>query len=181
MSTKSTDPVAWVAEFPQAGLVTGQLDPVALTTICDELGAAEDVVVHPLNTLRPTALTNNIISICKPRRFLRPTRHRRPAPKTPANSGPDPCRKPAMTGFAGTVTVRVVGELASAATVTFAGLNAHVAPAGRNPEQLNAIVPLNAAFAVMVSVAVLVPTANGVNVTVIVHDCPSLTEMHVEL
>ena len=58
----------------------------------------------------------------------------------------------------------VVVALARASVVTDAGLKAHVAPTGRNPEQLNAIEPLNAAFAVIVRMIDPLPPAGTVMV-----------------
>jgi hypothetical protein len=62
------------------------------------------------------------------------------------------------------VTVSVVVVLARASVVTVAGLKVHVAPTGRNPEQLNAIDPLKAAFAVIVRVIGPLPPAGTVMV-----------------
>jgi hypothetical protein len=57
------------------------------------------------------------------------------------------------------VTVSVVWAVARAKLVTVVGLKAQDAPTGRNPEQLKAIDPLKAAFAVSVRVAEPVPPA----------------------
>jgi hypothetical protein len=60
------------------------------------------------------------------------------------------------------VTVSVVVALARASVVTVAGLKAHEAPTGKNPEQLKEIEPLKAAFAVIVRVIDPVPPAGTV-------------------
>jgi hypothetical protein len=60
--------------------------------------------------------------------------------------------------------VSVVVEFAPASTVSDVGLKAHVAPMGRKPEHAKPIVPLKAAFAVIVSVTVPVPPAVAVTV-----------------
>jgi hypothetical protein len=73
-----------VAQFR---LVTGQLLPVAFTTICDEVVEEKDVVVQPVNILSPNAVTSNRSSTCKRRRFLRPRTHSPAANIVPGNIG----------------------------------------------------------------------------------------------
>jgi hypothetical protein len=63
------------------------------------------------------------------------------------------------------VTASVVVPLVPATVViVLLGLKAHVAPTGKNPEQVNAVEPLNAAFAVIVKVTDPLPPAGMVTV-----------------
>ena len=79
-------PVTWVGVV-QFGAVTGQLAPEASTTICDEVGNEDDVVVHPVKVPSPIKLTTKRSMICRRQRFLSPTRHRMPASMVAANTG----------------------------------------------------------------------------------------------
>jgi hypothetical protein len=133
---------------------------VAVTTICDEVDNVEDVVAHPVSILMAATPTKAISSICRRRRFLSPPIHSSAANVPPANSGLGLRCTAAVV--AGAVTVRVVVALARASVVTVVGLKAQEAPTGRNPEQLKAIEPLNAAFAVIVRVTDPLPPAGTV-------------------
>ena len=154
-------PCYWIVRTSGSVSVTEVLD-VAVTTICDEVDLEEEVVAQPVNMLIPIALSTNSNSNCKRRRFLKPPSHSTTASVVPANNGLGSRCSSAVV--AGTVIVSVVVALARANVVTVGGLKAHVAPTGRNPEQLNAIEPLNAAFAVIVRMIDPLPPAGTVMV-----------------
>ena len=88
----------------QVKSVTGQLAPVPVTTICDEVGEEDDVVVQPLNMVSPIALTTNRSSICKRRRFLRPRKQSAAANIVDGNNGLGPWWRAAVS--AGTARSR---------------------------------------------------------------------------
>lgn len=154
-------PCYWIVRTSGSVSVTEVLD-VAVTTICDEVDLEEEVVAQPVNMLVPIALNANSNSNCKRQRFLKPPSHSTTASIVPANNGLGSRCSSAVV--AGTVIVSVVVALARANVVTVGGLKAHVAPTGRNPEQLNAIEPLNAAFAVIVRMIDPLPPAGTVMV-----------------
>lgn len=135
------------------GASTGRLLPVPLTKNCDELGEEVGVELHPENMLSPMALTTINRGTCKRRRFLNPRRHNTPASIVAGSTEPGRRLSPA----GGTVSVNVVVVVPRAFTVTVAGENWQFAPTGTYQEQPRVIVPLKAAFAVMVSVVVPLP------------------------
>jgi hypothetical protein len=137
------------------GALNGKLLPEAVTTICDEVVEEGVVVAQAVNMLIPIALTANRSRSCKRRRFLKPRKHSMAANIVAGTTGLELWRRFAVV--AGTVTVSVVVAVPRASADTLVGAKAHEAPMGRNPEQLKAAVPLKAAFAVIVRVAVPVP------------------------
>jgi hypothetical protein len=68
----------------------GQLAPVAVTAICEEDEVVEDVVVHPLNIVKPTPLTRSKRAICKRRRLLKARRDNAAAIMLPGITGLGP-------------------------------------------------------------------------------------------
>ena len=69
-----------------AGASTGKLLPDASITIWDDVAEDDEVVVQPVKVLIPITLKTKRSSICKRRRFLSPTKHRKPANIVAANT-----------------------------------------------------------------------------------------------
>lgn len=141
---------------------TGQLLPVAFTTNCDEVGEEDDVVAQPMAMLNPMKLTTKRSSTCKGRRFRKPMKPSKAATIVPANEGLGLRRSSAV--LAGAVIVSVVVEVARAKVVTVVGLKEQGVLIGKKPEQLKAMEPLKAAFAVIVRVTAPLPPAGMVRV-----------------
>jgi hypothetical protein len=105
---------------------------LAVTVTVDVEAVEAGDPLQPVNRLRPIALTVNRSSICRPRRFLKPRKHRATANVAPGNSGLELWRTAPTVAPVAMETVSVVAAAAEPDGVTVAGLKLHVALSGQS-------------------------------------------------